>query len=254
MSIFFFRYSTHSPTGPIRIFLLGLHNAVIAVLLSVFLVGIQLAKIGYRQQKANLELARQKTKAEMQLLKTRIDPQFLFRSLDILQAKIKKEEQDSPDGILELSDILSYTLYECGEELVSLEKEMAALHAFLSLEKTGFGKQTIINTRITGNMEKKYIIPLTLLFLLQHFFHYVHASIKEFDWINIGIGVDQEKKLQFTVLLEGGHPYPSLTGSGDWEEKIRLIRNRLDVTYREAYLLEWEKNKNSLNLKLEVCL
>lgn len=93
---------------------LGLHNTVLALLFSVFLLGIRLGRNAYIQQQANLLLAKQKARTELQLLKTRIDPQFLFNTLDQLRAKADAGVPELPSAILRLSDTLSDILY--GEE------------------------------------------------------------------------------------------------------------------------------------------
>jgi sensor histidine kinase YesM len=111
-----FTYTINGVASSIPEFFLGFHNVVIAIIISTLVLGIKLAKDAYIQQEANLELARQKARTELQLLKTRIDPQFLFGSLDIIQAKIDSHSPDSPAAILELSEILSNILYENGED------------------------------------------------------------------------------------------------------------------------------------------
>lgn len=90
---------------------LGLHNTVLALLFSIFLLGIRLGRNAYIQQQANLLLAKQKARTELQLLKTRIDPQFLFNTLDQLRAKADAGVPELPSAILRLSDTLSDVLY-----------------------------------------------------------------------------------------------------------------------------------------------
>ena len=76
------------------------------------------------QQRENERLAKQKLATELQLLKTSIHPRFLFHSLHTVQRYINNSPSQSSALILELSDLLSYVLYEKDENWVELEKEL----------------------------------------------------------------------------------------------------------------------------------
>jgi len=114
----FYHYSAPGATSPFQAVGLGAHNAVIALTISIFLLGIRLGRNAYIQQQANLLLTRQKTRTELQLLKTRIDPQFLFDTLDQLREEADAGSPGLPSAILRLSDTLSGILYDDEEEPV----------------------------------------------------------------------------------------------------------------------------------------
>lgn len=117
----FYHYSSNGESHIWRAGYLGSHNTIIALIISIFLLGIRLGRNAYIQQQANLRLERQKARTELQLLKTRIDPAFLFQTLDQLRAKADAGSPELPAAILRLSDTLSDILYseeEAEEETV----------------------------------------------------------------------------------------------------------------------------------------
>jgi len=118
MGRLFYHYSAPGDDLSFPAIGLGIHNAVIALLISIFLLGIRLGRKAYIQQQANLLLARQKTRTELQLLKTRIDPQFLFDTLDRLRQEADARSPALPTDILRLSDTLSAILYDEEEETI----------------------------------------------------------------------------------------------------------------------------------------
>jgi two-component system, LytTR family, sensor kinase len=116
----FYHYSAPDTSHVTQAAFLGLHNTVIAIIISIFLLGIRLGRNAYIQQQANLLLARQKARTELQLLKTRIDPDFLFHTLDQLRVMADAGVPELPSAILRLSDKLSDILYGEEEETVHL--------------------------------------------------------------------------------------------------------------------------------------
>src|SRR6185436_19079393 len=80
--------------------------------------GIKFSKKWYLQQRENERLAKQKLATELQLLKTSIHPRFLLHSLNTVQRHIDNSSAQSPVLILQLSDLLSYLLYEKDETWV----------------------------------------------------------------------------------------------------------------------------------------
>src|SRR5580765_3832992 len=129
---------------------LALTNAQHAIVLGGFAIGIKAAKNWYIQQKENLILSKQKNRTALQLLKARIHPQFLFHSLDSLYTNIKAGSSKSPEMILNLSDQLSYILYESDEELVPLEKELIILEKLVVLDRLKNGSRRAIKLKIAG--------------------------------------------------------------------------------------------------------
>ncbi len=140
-----------------------------AIVAGGFVLGFKLSKHWYLQQNENILLAKQKANTELKLLKARIHPDFLFKTLDDIYKKINSGSDKSPLLILKLSELLSYLLYESGQKLVPLEKELTAVTDFISISKLTMPDR-LLSLKIIGKQDDKFIPPLLLLTLVQNSF------------------------------------------------------------------------------------
>lgn len=146
----------------------GYYNAYKAFVITGLVIGIVLVKNWYLQQKENLEITRKTTETEVHEQKARINPKFILRSLHSIHQKIIAAANDSPAMILRLSNLLSYSLYESNLNCVSLEKEVLHLQRFVALEQISPENFTDIRLEIKGINANRYIVPLTLLSVIQN--------------------------------------------------------------------------------------
>jgi sensor histidine kinase YesM len=134
--------------------------------------GIKFSKKWVLQQKENQKLARQKLATELQILKTSIHPRFLFHSLHTVEKHIEKSSAESPALILQLSDLLSYILYENDKNWVELEKELEIIRGYINLEEKSLEGRLILTTEFPQNTNEVFICPCVLLSFVESSFEY----------------------------------------------------------------------------------
>lgn len=161
--------------------------------------GIKLAKGWYLQQVENTRLTRLKKEGEIKLLQSQIRPVFLLQSLNTLHEKIICLTDDAPATVLQLSDLLSYFLYDSKEEFISLEKEIEMAERLIAIEKGNRKNNFSAEIFIDGDTAGKYIVPLSLFTPLQN------AFTKNKENKNIGIAIHVQDKFLSLDLLEPGN-------------------------------------------------
>ena len=134
-----------------------------AIIVGIIAVGIELARGWYLQTRANLVMLKMNARAEMRIQKSRIHPEWLFRALDKINASLQEKSPTSTAMILNLSDLLSYSLYESDEDLVPLEKELLELEHLVSLEQCDSDTGFTITVRTSGDLSNKDIAPMTVI-------------------------------------------------------------------------------------------
>jgi sensor histidine kinase YesM len=152
----------------------GNYNTRWGMVIAMVAIGIRLTKTWYLQQKENLEIQKKNNRAEMQLQKARLHPAFLFRSLDTIFDHIQSGSAKAPSIILNLSELLSYSLYENGKKLVPLERELEQLTNFIALEHQDSEIDIKIQAQCKANT--KYLVPLILIKLLEESVALLHTS------------------------------------------------------------------------------
>jgi sensor histidine kinase YesM len=137
-----------------------------------FTGGVKLAKNWYLEQKENERLAKEKIIKELQLLKSQLHPRFLFHSLHTIKKHINSSPKVAAALILQLSDLLSYILYESDRERVPLEKEIEIIKSYVDLQKKSSKSKLIAEVNISGDIIAKYIPPLLLLSFIENAFDF----------------------------------------------------------------------------------
>ncbi len=152
-----------------------------------FVSTIVLFKNWLKKQQEWLQAEKEKVTAELQLLKAQVHPHFLFNTLNNIYSSSLTNSPKTPQLILKLSSLLSYMLYDCKAEQVSLEKEIEVMKDYIDLERERYGNQIEISWNIEGDLENKYISPLLLLPFLENAFKHGTSEQLEKPWLSVDI-------------------------------------------------------------------
>ena len=71
----------------------------------------------------------------LNVLQQQINPHFLFNTLNNLYALTLKKSDNAPDLVMQLANLLRYSVYEGQKAQVSLEKEINYLKVFIALQR-----------------------------------------------------------------------------------------------------------------------
>ncbi|MGZ3924217.1 MAG: histidine kinase [Flavisolibacter sp.] len=227
----------------------GNYNARWGMVIATIALGIKLSKNFYLQQKENLALVKRKTQSEMQLEKARIHPEMLLRSLDTIH---KREATKSPSMILDLSELLSYSLYEVESESAPLEKELLQLKHLLSLEKNNANGVANICLQIEGTAREQSIVPMTIVKLVEETLSLLHKWDLPVDMFDTRIELTPGKlSLNLSVIYQGD----TENGMNDWYRLIERAQQRMKMQYaEESFKLTATEAKDELSLELRVRL
>lgn len=152
---------------------------IIAILSPFFFVKIlfEISRLYNRtmniqKQKAMLEI--QNINIEKDFLKAQLNPHFLFNTLNNLYSLSLRKDDLVPEVILNLSDTMSYTLYESSTEKVPLCKELDFIRNYVELEKMRYSGHKNIQYEFPSEEECAgfYIAPLLTFTFIENAFKY----------------------------------------------------------------------------------
>ncbi|MEO1448868.1 MAG: histidine kinase, partial [Bacteroidota bacterium] len=103
---------------------------VIFITIPLRLVGSWFKRIELEQ-----EIKTHKLEAELRFLKAQVNPHFLFNALNNIYSLSFMQSEKAPEMILKLSDMMSYMLYDCKNDEVSLASEIAYLQNYIDLQQ-----------------------------------------------------------------------------------------------------------------------
>lgn len=183
----------------------------------------------YCQQQAQLEeshrLAQNIQQLELQALRHQLNPHFTFNALNSVCALLEAERFDDAELMSEqLSTFLRYSLSHSPDSLVRLADELAAIEAYLTLQKTRFGDKLRVQWQVDEQVKQQLVPALLLQPLVENAIKYAVAVRQSGATITIS-GSALDGKVQLLVQDDGPGVQTDVchgTGVG-----LRNIRDRL---------------------------
>lgn len=215
---------------------------------------IKLAQESFRQQQLAQKIKQQALNSELQLLKNQLHPHFLFNTLNNLYSLVLYNDEAAAKVVLRLSDLLSYMLYDCNVEKISLQKEVELITNYIELEKIRFNQRFSVEAHYDKNIGKYKIAPLLLLPFVENAFKHGVASNDQSAWIKISLQIE-EGQLHYEV--ENSLPdYREKDQRSSLNSGIGLnnIKKRLDMLYPEHDLDIWHNGTYKAALRIPIKL
>ncbi len=190
----------------------------------------------YCQQQAQLEeshrLAQNIQQLELQALRHQLNPHFTFNALNSVCALLEAERFDDAELMSEqLSTFLRYSLSHSPDSLVRLADELAAIEAYLTLQKTRFGDKLRVQWQIEEQVKQQLVPALLLQPLVENAIKYAVAVRQNGATITIS-GSALDGKVQLLVQDDGpGVQTDACQGTG---VGLRNIRDRLFQHFGES--------------------
>jgi LytS/YehU family sensor histidine kinase len=187
---------------------------------------IKLVKRWYLKQKEKEKVEKEILITDLKLLKAQMRPDFLFSSLEHIYKYAKIKSPLSQELLLKFSDILSYTLYECDDAKVSLEKEITMMKEYIDMERARFDSNLEIVIEIKGETRCKTIAPLVLLPFIENSFRQCNSAAEQ-SWINLELNIEDNimvmKLMNGTGLIKDEEDFQP--------EEIVNVQKRLQLLY-----------------------
>ncbi len=202
-----------------------------------------------QKQKANLEI--QNINIEKDFLKSQLNPHFLFNTLNNLYGLSLKKDNLVPEVILNLSDTMSYTLYESNTEKVPLSKEIAFINNYVELEKMRHSRDKNIQLEFPSETACSglYIAPLLTFTFIENAFKYGLKS-KTSGYLRLSIHI---KDGNFCFSIENDVDQTNReTGFGGIG--LENARKRLQLLYPGKHELKILQQDNYFKVALQLNL
>jgi LytS/YehU family sensor histidine kinase len=202
----------------------------------------------YNGQKKQEELEKQNITNELALLKSQVNPHFLFNTLNNLHSFVSREPDKTAFGIIKLSEIMRYMLYETNTDKVLLENEVAYITNYIELQRLRLKDPNFIDFKIDGDIQGKLISPLFLITLIENAFKHGSKNAP-IPGITVSLKVESNS-LNFEVtnyLASKSDLAIAREGFG-----LKNLQRRLDLIYGSQYNLETSIKNGLFNVILKI--
>ena len=217
---------------------------------SVFFVSIKYLKGWYVLNVQKKELESENLRNELQILKSQIQPEFIIDLLEILKCKADKDPNDAAKGIEQVSELLSFVLYESNQSEIDLEKEIQLIAIFISLMEIKSNHEFEYRFSKIGNVAGLKIVPLTLYTLVEYIFKYLNGNDNENEKLQLTLYLEMQAK-NIDFWIESPNCQALLKGLEE-DQAISNLKKRLTLTYNNSYYFECKQVNGVQKLHLNI--
>ena len=152
----------------------------------------------------------------------------------VLMAR-KRSELLEP-ALLELAELINYTLYEADHEKIRLEDELGYLRVYIDLQMLRFKDDVTVQFNIPASVGDQCIEPMLLIPMVENAFKH-GIGLVDSPMIHIDVDITEANILSVTVknkyryLLESEEKKPPGIG-------LSNLKKRLDLIYPGTYDLQ----------------
>jgi LytS/YehU family sensor histidine kinase len=227
------------------------NNFVTQFFLVLASIGLKSVVDYLRLQKKLAEVAKQKLQAELNFLKSQVNPHFLFNSLNAVYFLIDKNNQQARSALHKFSEMLRYQLYECNDNKIPIEKEIAYLKDYVALQQLRVSN-TEIKFDCAPDVADFSIEPLLLIpFVENSFKHLSHFDKEQQNEVKIAIS-RTNGSMHFSVY----NTTENNAANGEEGKGIGLInvKKRLELLYPGKHQFSLFEKQNWFGVELTLSL
>ena len=190
---------------------------------------------------------------EIKFLKSQINPHFLFNTLNNLFSMAQAKENDElADGILKLSGMMRYMLYDSNGERVPLGKEITYLEECITLNKLRYADEEVLVTfDHPGQSTDVSIAPML-------FIPFVENAFKH------GVAIEQRATIYIAIVVSGQKLiFDCINTDYSFIKKMEMeisgiglenVKRRLELAYpgKHQLMIRNESGKFMVNLEIDL--
>jgi len=211
----------------------------------------EISSFANRKTKEAMLLKSEKLETEMKLLKSQINPHFLFNALNNIYSLSYLKPEKTPDNLLKLSGMLRYMLYECNEDKVPLEKEIAYLENYIALKLLKDSRGMKVSVELDKSRPKLMVAPMLLIPFVENAFKHANIEDLEKGWIRIKLSTATDK-----LLFDVENSFAPTPSTKDKMGGIGLVNvnRQLDLLYPKKHQLNITTKELVYKVHLEIDL
>ena len=251
------------------------------IALNLFIATVTTLALRVDEEKTTVSQAQQESIFfKLRYLRSQLNPHFLFNTLNSIYSLSLQKSDKAPEVVVRLADLMRYLIYECNEETIPLEKEIAFIQNYIALEQ--IRHKADIRFTVEGDVQDVMIEPFIFLAFIENGFkHAMDNSFAEpFIYITLKVGRDrivlnvinsteadlesQAKRINgkgitnsrslLELLYPGSYELDIIQTDKEASRQSALrlqhARERLETLYPDAYHLDVMLKKNAFTVSL----
>lgn len=200
------------------------------------------------------ELKSEKLDMELRFLKSQMTPHFLFNALNNIYSLVYIKDEKAPQSVLKLSDMLRYVMVECQVDLISLEKEVKYIDAYIDFHQMSMeNKSNLIFDKKIKNPDFK-IPPMILQPLVENSFKHSRLVNDPNGYVHFYI-IQENNDLIFIARNSINGMSSSLVDQNKKQQAgigLTNVKKRLELYYGKNYSFDVKQEDNSYVVTIKI--
>ena len=201
-------------------------------------------------QRENAEKEKLQKEMELNYLKEQVNPHFLFNSLNSIYALSRQQSPETPDLVMQLSELMRYQLESSKKDTVLLKEELEFIENYLLLEEKRLSDRCTIEFLISGDLLDFRISPMLLIPFVENAVKHGAQSTNEQSTIDISAAI-KDSALHFCV--DNSKP-PIVSTSKRKGFGLENVKRRLNLLYPNAHSLDIDDMEKVYRVNLSIDL
>jgi len=201
-------------------------------------------------QRENTEKEKLQKEMELNYLKEQVNPHFLFNSLNSIYSLSRQQSLETPDLVMQLSELLRYQLESSKKETVLLKEELEFIENYLLLEEKRLSKRCTIEFLISGDLSGLRVAPMLLIPFVENAVKHGAQSTNEQSIIDISAAI-KSTTLHFSVVNSKPPKVSELKRKGLGLENVK---RRLNLLYPNSHVLVIDDKEEKYHVNLSIDL
>lgn len=199
---------------------------LLIALLGSTVIGV--TRFAAAKEKETANMKSENLESELKFLKSQVNPHFLFNALNNIYSLAVMESPQTPDTVMQLSEILRYMVYDSSEPSVLLKNEISYIENYVDLQMLKDSRGMNVQVELDKSHPNLKITPLLFIpFVENAFKHSKIESLKE-GFIKIKLEVIDEEIIFHTI---NSKPKESFTKDGVGGVGLTNTKKRLALLY-----------------------
>lgn len=215
-------------------------------MIMVLSVPIIIAYEWFRQNAALATLAKEKSATELSLLKQQINPHFFFNTLNNLYALSITHDKQTPEVIMQLSELMRYVIYRGKEETVRLKEEVKYIEDYIQLQQIRLHKKLDFRFEKKLGEEELSIPPLLFIVLVENAFKHGIEPAENECFLHLSLKTTADT-LTFSCSNSIEEQSTAAKGIG-----LTNLRRRLALLYPDQNTLEITESEDRYEVVLQL--
>ncbi|MES2419018.1 MAG: sensor histidine kinase [Bacteroidota bacterium] len=200
-----------------------------------------------KQNNDILLLQKEKSQTELDLLKQQLNPHFFFNTLNNLYALSLQKSEKTSESILQLSELMRYTIYKGQEDRVTIAQELKYIEDYIDLQQIRLKKPMRFNFEKHISNGELQIAPLLLIVLIENAFKHGIEVADDTAFLNLSLNCTSQELVfncENSVEPEESTKKPGIG--------LDNLKKRLNLLYPDAHTLDITSNSTIFRVQLHL--